>query len=133
MLYPRVSRSSALASKATGFPITKIAAKLAVGYTLDELKNEITGNATPASFEPAIDYVVTKIPRFAFEKFPQTDRHLTKGEAALKKVVDETLLELEASGQAEKIYNAWFGPNTKTPLVRLYKIGHGKIEAAPAR
>ena len=67
---PRVSRSSALASKATGFPIAKIAAKLAVGYTLDELKNEITGGATPASFEPTIDYVVTKIPRFTFEKFP---------------------------------------------------------------
>jgi carbamoyl-phosphate synthase large subunit len=67
---PRVSRSSALASKATGFPIAKIAAKLAVGYTLDELRNDITGGATPASFEPSIDYVVTKIPRFAFEKFP---------------------------------------------------------------
>ncbi len=74
---PRVSRSSALASKATGFPIAKIAAKLAVGYTLDELRNEITGGATPASFEPSIDYVVTKIPRFAFEKFPQADSHLT--------------------------------------------------------
>ena len=74
---PRVSRSSALASKATGFPIAKVAAKLAVGYTLDELKNEITGGKTPASFEPAIDYVVTKIPRFAFEKFPATDSRLT--------------------------------------------------------
>ncbi|AQV94828.1 MULTISPECIES: carbamoyl-phosphate synthase large subunit [Cupriavidus] len=74
---PRVSRSSALASKATGFPIAKVAAKLAVGYTLDELKNEITGGATPASFEPSIDYVVTKVPRFAFEKFPQADSHLT--------------------------------------------------------
>jgi carbamoyl-phosphate synthase large subunit len=74
---PRVSRSSALASKATGFPIAKVAAKLAVGYTLDELKNEITGGATPASFEPSIDYVVTKIPRFAFEKFPAADPHLT--------------------------------------------------------
>ena len=74
---PRVSRSSALASKATGFPIAKIAAKLAVGYTLDELQNEITGGRTPASFEPSIDYVVTKIPRFAFEKFPQADNHLT--------------------------------------------------------
>ncbi|WP_394537430.1 carbamoyl-phosphate synthase large subunit [Lysobacter enzymogenes] len=74
---PRVSRSSALASKATGFPIAKIAAKLAVGYTLDELRNEITGGATPASFEPSIDYVVTKIPRFAFEKFPQADARLT--------------------------------------------------------
>ena len=74
---PRVSRSSALASKATGFPIARVAAKLAVGYTLDELQNEITGGATPASFEPAIDYVVTKIPRFTFEKFPQADDRLT--------------------------------------------------------
>ncbi len=74
---PRVSRSSALASKATGFPIAKIAAKLAVGYTLDELRNEITGGLTPASFEPTIDYVVTKIPRFAFEKFPAADARLT--------------------------------------------------------
>jgi carbamoyl-phosphate synthase large subunit len=74
---PRVSRSSALASKATGFPIAKVAAKLAVGYTLDELRNDITGGATPASFEPSIDYVVTKIPRFAFEKFREADAHLT--------------------------------------------------------
>jgi len=74
---PRVSRSSALASKATGFPIAKVAAKLAVGYTLDELRNEITGGATPASFEPSIDYVVTKVPRFAFEKFPTADSRLT--------------------------------------------------------
>lgn len=74
---PRVSRSSALASKATGFPIAKVASRLAVGYTLDELLNEITGGATPASFEPTLDYVVTKIPRFAFEKFPQADSRLT--------------------------------------------------------
>ncbi len=74
---PRVSRSSALASKATGFPIARVAAKLAVGFTLDELKNEITGGATPASFEPSIDYIVTKIPRFAFEKFPDADQVLT--------------------------------------------------------
>jgi len=74
---PRVSRSSALASKATGFPIAKIAAKLAIGYTLDELKNDITGGKTPASFEPTIDYVVTKIPRFTFEKFPKADATLT--------------------------------------------------------
>jgi carbamoyl-phosphate synthase large subunit len=74
---PRVSRSSALASKATGFPIAKVAAKLAIGYTLDELKNDITGGATPASFEPTIDYVVTKIPRFAFEKFPGANERLT--------------------------------------------------------
>src|SRR6476660_4877637 len=74
---PRVSRSSALASKATGFPIAKVAARLAVGYTLDELRNDITGGATPASFEPTIDYVVTKVPRFAFEKFKQADDRLT--------------------------------------------------------
>ena len=74
---PRVSRSSALASKATGFPIAKVAAKLAVGYTLDEIQNDITGGATPASFEPTIDYVVTKIPRFAFEKFHGADTSLT--------------------------------------------------------
>ena len=74
---PRVSRSSALASKATGFPIAKVAAKLAVGYTLDEIANDITGGATPASFEPTIDYVVTKIPRFAFEKFPGATPVLT--------------------------------------------------------
>ncbi|APR66290.1 carbamoyl phosphate synthase large subunit [Thalassolituus oleivorans] len=74
---PRVSRSSALASKATGFPIAKVAAKLAIGYTLDELQNDITGGRTPASFEPSIDYVVTKIPRFTFEKFPQADGRLT--------------------------------------------------------
>jgi carbamoyl-phosphate synthase large subunit len=74
---PRVSRSSALASKATGFPIAKVAAKLAIGYTLDELQNEITGGKTPASFEPSIDYVVTKVPRFTFEKFPTADARLT--------------------------------------------------------
>ncbi|NLC23230.1 MAG: carbamoyl-phosphate synthase large subunit, partial [Oxalobacter sp.] len=74
---PRVSRSSALASKATGFPIAKVAAKLAVGFTLDELKNDITGGTTPAAFEPSIDYVVTKVPRFNFEKFPQADATLT--------------------------------------------------------
>ena len=74
---PRVSRSSALASKATGFPIARVATKLAIGYTLDELSNEITGGVTPASFEPSIDYIVTKIPRFTFEKFPQADNTLT--------------------------------------------------------
>lgn len=102
---PRVSRSSALASKATGFPIAKIAAKLAVGYTLDELKNDITGGATPASFEPAIDYVVTKIPRFTFEKFPGANTRLTTqmksvGEAmaigrTLKESLQKALRSLE--------------------------------------
>ena len=74
---PRVSRSSALASKATGFPIAKVAALLSIGYTLDELKNDITSGLTPASFEPSIDYIVTKIPKFAFEKFPQAEPRLS--------------------------------------------------------
>jgi carbamoyl-phosphate synthase large subunit len=85
---PRVSRSSALASKATGFPIAKVAAKLAVGYTLDELKNDITGGATPASFEPTIDYVVTKIPRFTFEKFPGANTRLTTQMKSVGEVMD---------------------------------------------
>jgi carbamoyl-phosphate synthase large subunit len=112
---PRVSRSSALASKATGFPIAKVAAKLAVGYTLDELKNEITGGATPASFEPSIDYVVTKVPRFTFEKFPQADDRLTTqmksvGEAmAIGRTFQESLqkalrsLEIGVDGLTEKL------------------------------
>ena len=92
---PRVSRSSALASKATGFPIAKVATKLAIGYTLDELKNEITGNAMPASFEPTIDYVVTKIPRFAFEKFPKTPDLLTTQMKSIGEVmaIGRTFLE----------------------------------------
>ncbi len=113
---PRVSRSSALASKATGFPIAKVAAKLAVGYTLDELKNDITGGLTPASFEPTIDYVVTKIPRFAFEKFPQAEPVLTTqmksvGEAmAIGRTFQESLqkavrsLEIDSSGLEPRIY-----------------------------
>ena len=110
---PRVSRSSALASKATGFPIAKIAAKLAVGYTLDELKNDITGGTTPASFEPAIDYVVTKIPRFNFEKFPAdatlTTQMKSVGEVmAIGRNFQESAkalrgLEVGASGFDEKI------------------------------
>ncbi|MGM0411906.1 MAG: carbamoyl-phosphate synthase large subunit [Pseudomonadota bacterium] len=112
---PRVSRSSALASKATGFPIAKIAAKLAVGYTLDELGNDITGRLTPASFEPALDYVVTKIPRFAFEKFPQADDRLNTqmravGEAmAIGRTFPESLqkalrsLETGADGLTERV------------------------------
>ncbi len=111
---PRVSRSSALASKATGFPIAKVAAKLAVGYTLDELANDITGGATPASFEPSIDYVVTKIPRFAFEKFPHANSRLTTqmksvGEVmAIGRTFQESLqkalrgLEVGADGLDEK-------------------------------
>jgi carbamoyl-phosphate synthase large subunit len=112
---PRVSRSSALASKATGFPIAKVAAKLAVGYTLDELRNEITGGVTPASFEPSIDYVVTKIPRFTFEKFPQADARLTTqmksvGELmAIGRTFQESLqkamrgLEVGSDGFEEKV------------------------------
>ena len=112
---PRVSRSSALASKATGFPIAKVAAKLAVGYTLDELDNEITGGATPASFEPTIDYVVTKIPRFTFEKFPQAEDRLTTqmksvGEVmAIGRTFQESFqkalrgLEIGATGLDEKV------------------------------
>lgn len=112
---PRVSRSSALASKATGFPIAKIAAKLAIGYTLDELQNDITGGATPASFEPSIDYVVTKIPRFTFEKFPQTDPRLTTqmksvGEVmAMGRTFQESFqkalrgLEIDINGMDERV------------------------------
>ncbi len=114
---PRVSRSSALASKATGFPIAKVAAKLAVGYTLDELENEITGGATPASFEPSIDYVVTKIPRFTFEKFPQANDRLTTqmksvGEVmAIGRTFQESLqkairgLEVDKDGLVEAIHS----------------------------
>src|SRR5688572_11534953 len=111
---PRVSRSSALASKATGFPIAKVAAKLAVGYTLDEIRNEVTGGATPASFEPAIDYVVTKVPRFTFEKFPGSNTRLTTqmksvGEAmAIGRTFQESLqkamrgLEIGVDGMNQK-------------------------------
>ena len=99
---PRVSRSSALASKATGFPIAKVAAKLAVGYTLDEIANDITGGATPASFEPTIDYVVTKIPRFAFEKFPGADPMLTTSMKSVGEAmaIGRTFQEIAAEGAA---------------------------------
>ena len=125
---PRVSRSSALASKATGFPIAKVAAKLAVGYTLDELANEITGGATPASFEPTIDYVVTKIPRFTFEKFPQAQDRLTTqmksvGEVmAMGRTFQESFqkalrgLETGATGLDEK-----FRPGEKLDQARLVR------------
>ncbi|MDH5327857.1 MAG: carbamoyl-phosphate synthase large subunit [Gammaproteobacteria bacterium] len=123
---PRVSRSSALASKATGFPIAKVAAKLAIGYTLDELQNEITGGSTPASFEPSIDYVVTKVPRFTFEKFPSADAHLTTqmksvGEVmAIGRSFQESLqkalrgLETGASG-----FNELFTDNSEAGLIEL--------------
>ncbi|MDX1345410.1 MAG: carbamoyl-phosphate synthase large subunit, partial [Sedimenticolaceae bacterium] len=126
---PRVSRSSALASKATGFPIAKVAAKLAVGYTLDELSNEITGGVTPASFEPSIDYVVTKVPRFAFEKFPKANDRLTTqmksvGEVmAIGRTLQESLqkalrgLETGKCGFDEILED--FDPGRKEDLNRL--------------
>jgi carbamoyl-phosphate synthase large subunit len=122
---PRVSRSSALASKATGFPIAKVAAKLAVGYTLDEIDNEITGGATPASFEPTIDYVVTKIPRFAFEKYPGAKAQLTTsmksvGEAmAIGRTFQESVqkalrsLETGLSGFDEIEVPGWTSPKIR--------------------
>jgi len=124
---PRVSRSSALASKATGFPIAKVAARLAVGYTLDELENDITGGATPASFEPAIDYVVTKIPRFAFEKFPGAVPNLT---TAMKSVG-----EVMAIGRtfAESLQKALRGLETGlTGLDEIEIEGYGKDQEKDA-
>lgn len=129
---PRVSRSSALASKATGFPIAKIAAKLAVGYTLDELKNDITGGVTPASFEPSIDYVVTKIPRFNFEKFPQAEPVLTTQMKSVGEVmaigrnfqesVQKALrgLEVGVSGFDEKIEAG--ATNVKETILKELKV-----------
>ncbi len=151
---PRVSRSSALASKATGFPIAKVAAKLAVGFTLDELSNEITGGVTPASFEPSIDYVVTKIPRFAFEKFPKADARLTTqmksvGEVmAIGRTFQESFqkalrgletgkyglcnhIDLDIEGAAEKITNELRQPGADRLwyLADAYRMGltHGEI------
>src|SRR5918993_728641 len=125
---PRVSRSSALASKATGFPIAKVAAKLAIGYTLDELKNDITGGATPASFEPSIDYVVTKIPRFAFEKFPGANDRLTTqmksvGEAmAIGRTFQESLQKALRSLET--------GIDGLTPIVELPLGPDGELRLA---
>ena len=125
---PRVSRSSALASKATGFPIAKVAAKLAIGYTLDELSNDITGGATPTSFEPSIDYVVTKIPRFTFEKFPQAENRLTTqmksvGEVmAIGRTFQESLqkalrgLEVGVDGLSEILPDDMSDEDVKTTL-----------------
>jgi carbamoyl-phosphate synthase large subunit len=125
---PRVSRSSALASKATGFPIAKVAAKLAVGYTLDELRNEITGGATPASFEPAIDYVVTKVPRFTFEKFPGSNTRLTTqmksvGEAmAIGRTFQESLQKALRSLET--------GCDGLTPILALPLDADGELRLA---
>jgi carbamoyl-phosphate synthase large subunit len=156
---PRVSRSSALASKATGFPIAKVAAKLAVGYTLDELENDITGGATPASFEPTIDYVVTKIPRFAFEKFPGAERTLTTSMKSVGEVMaigrtfaeslqkalrgletgltglDEYSFEGLGAGDDENAVRAALGVPTPDRILKVAQamrlgMGHGQIHAS---
>ena len=129
---PRVSRSSALASKATGFPIAKIAAKLAVGYTLDELKNDITGGATPASFEPTIDYVVTKVPRFAFEKFPQANDRLT---TQMKSVGEVMAIGSTFQGSIQKALRGLeTGKDGFTPISNdREEIVHEISEAGPER
>ena len=119
---PRVSRSSALASKATGFPIAKIAAKLAVGYTLDELDNDITGGATPASFEPSIDYVVTKIPRFAFEKFPGAEPTLT---TAMKSVGEVMAIGRTFQESLQKALRGLETGLTGLDEIEIPGLGHG--------
>ena len=119
---PRVSRSSALASKATGFPIAKVAARLAVGYTLDELENDITGGATPASFEPTIDYVVTKIPRFAFEKFPGADSTLT---TAMKSVGEVMAIGRTFAESLQKALRSMESGLTGLDDVQLEGLGQG--------
>ena len=119
---PRVSRSSALASKATGFPIAKIAAKLAVGYTLDELENDITGGATPASFEPSIDYVVTKIPRFAFEKFPGAEPVLT---TAMKSVGEVMAIGRTFQESLQKALRGLETGLTGLDEIEIPGLGHG--------
>lgn len=119
---PRVSRSSALASKATGFPIAKVAAKLAVGYTLDEIENDITGGATPASFEPTIDYVVTKIPRFAFEKFPGADATLT---TSMKSVGEAMAIGRTFSESLQKALRSLETGLTGVDEVEIEGLGQG--------
>jgi carbamoyl-phosphate synthase large subunit len=119
---PRVSRSSALASKATGFPIAKVAAKLAVGYTLDELDNDITGGATPASFEPTIDYVVTKIPRFAFEKFPGAEPTLT---TAMKSVGEVMAIGRTFAGSLQKALRGLETGLTGLDEIEIPGLGEG--------
>jgi carbamoyl-phosphate synthase large subunit len=119
---PRVSRSSALASKATGFPIAKVAARLAVGYTLDELENDITGGATPASFEPTIDYVVTKIPRFAFEKFPGAERTLT---TSMKSVGEVMAIGRTFAESLQKALRSLESGLTGLDDIELWGLGQG--------
>jgi len=122
---PRVSRSSALASKATGFPIAKVAARLAVGYTLDELENDITGGATPASFEPSIDYVVTKIPRFAFEKFPGAEPVLT---TAMKSVGEVMAIGRTFQESLQKALRGLETGLTGLDEIEIPGLGHGGID-----
>ena len=122
---PRVSRSSALASKATGFPIAKVAAKLAVGYTLDELENDITGGATPASFEPSIDYVVTKIPRFAFEKFPGAEPVLT---TAMKSVGEVMAIGRTFQELLQKALRGLETGLTGLDEIEIPGLGHGGVD-----
>lgn len=120
---PRVSRSSALASKATGFPIAKVAAKLAIGYTLDELQNEITGGKTPASFEPSIDYIVVKIPRFAFEKFPRDSKVLSTQMKAIGEVMAIGGTFAEALQKAlASMENGWFGLQSLYCMEKRYEL-----------
>ncbi|OYZ90350.1 MAG: carbamoyl phosphate synthase large subunit, partial [Rhizobiales bacterium 17-65-6] len=119
---PRVSRSSALASKATGFPIAKVAARLAVGYTLDEIENDITGGATPASFEPTIDYVVTKIPRFAFEKFPGADTTLT---TSMKSVGEAMAIGRTFQESLQKALRSLETGLTGLDEIEIGGLGHG--------
>jgi len=119
---PRVSRSSALASKATGFPIAKVAARLAVGYTLDEIENDITGGATPASFEPTIDYVVTKVPRFAFEKFPGADPVLT---TAMKSVGEAMAIGRTFQESLQKALRSLETGLTGLDEIEIAGLGHG--------
>ncbi|TIW80085.1 MAG: carbamoyl-phosphate synthase large subunit, partial [Mesorhizobium sp.] len=126
---PRVSRSSALASKATGFPIAKVAAKLAVGYTLDELENDITGGATPASFEPTIDYVVTKIPRFAFEKFPGAEPVLT---TAMKSVGEVMAIGRTFQESLQKALRGLETGLTGLDEIEIPGLGHGSAAASHA-
>ena len=134
---PRVSRSSALASKATGFPIARVAAKLAVGFTLDELKNEITGGATPASFEPSIDYIVTKIPRFAFEKFTEADQVLTTQMKSVGEVmaIGRTFQEsMQKALRGLEIGTSGFDPvliNSDSDILKEVKIN--LVEPGPNR
>ena len=124
---PRVSRSSALASKATGFPIAKVAAKLAVGYTLDEIANDITGGATPASFEPTIDYVVTKIPRFAFEKFPGAEPVLT---TAMKSVGEAMAIGRTFGESLQKALRSLETGLSGLDEIEIEGLGHGDDRAA---